>query len=129
MGFNVSSTVFVNETSKYLSLPIVRSGDLSKHFSVVCYTRGQTATDGKDFVTRGSFEQSRIYFEPGERVKNCTVEILNDSMFEADETFQVKLSDLRTTSASNIRFSQFSAVTVTILNDEDGNSITIFLNL
>jgi hypothetical protein len=54
-------------------------------------------------------------------VKNCTIEILNDSIFEADETFQVKLSDLRkASSSSNIRFSQFNILTVTILNEEDG---------
>lgn len=53
-------------------------------------------------------------------MKNCTVEIINDSTFEADETFQVKLSDLRTTASSNIRFNQFNTITVTILNDEDG---------
>jgi len=61
-------------------------------------------------------------------VKNCTIEIVNDSTFEADETFQVKLSDLRTpaASSSNIRFNQFTTVTVTILNEEDGNKNNIF---
>lgn len=68
VGFNQTSTVFVNETSKYLSLPIVRYGDLSKPFSVMCYTRGQTASEGKDFVPRGSFEHSRVFFESGDKV-------------------------------------------------------------
>jgi hypothetical protein len=70
VGFNQTSAVFVNETTKYLNLPIVRQGDLSKPFSVMCYTRGQTASEGKDFISRGSFEQSRIYFEPGDKVQD-----------------------------------------------------------
>ena len=63
-------------------------------------------------------EQSRIYFQPGEKVKNCTIEIINDSIYEADETFQVKLSDLRGVKDAN--FDQLIAATVTILNEEDG---------
>lgn len=69
VGFNQTSTIFVNETTRYLNLPIVRHGDLSKPFSVMCYTRGQTASEGKDFMPRASFEQSRIYFESGEKVR------------------------------------------------------------
>jgi hypothetical protein len=100
-----------------LDVPIVRTGDLSKPFSLICYTRQQTAIEHKDYMGRDSFEQSRIYFEAGERVKNCSVEIFNDSVFEADETFQMKLSDLR--ASSSIRFNQFNTLTVTILNQED----------
>lgn len=67
VGFN-QTTLFVNETTKNLNVLIVRSGDLSKPFSLICYTRQQTAIENKDYVGRESFEQSRIYFEAGERV-------------------------------------------------------------
>jgi hypothetical protein len=63
-------------------------------------------------------EQSRITFAPGEKVKNCTIEIIDDSIYEADETFQVKLSDLR--GLKDAKFDQLIAATVTILNEEDG---------
>lgn len=68
---------------------------------------------------RYTLEQSRIQFEPGERVKDCRIEIINDSVYEADETFQVKLSDLR--GPKDAHFDQFTTATVTIMNEEDGN--------
>ena len=51
------------------------------------------------------------------KVKNCTVEIINDSVFEAEETFQLKLTDIR--GPDNAKFTQNIMATVTIYNDED----------
>lgn len=116
VGFN-QSAITINETSKEVNVSIIRSGDLSKSFSLICFTKPQTATEGHDYVARDNFEPSRIYFEPGEKAKLCTVEILNDDVFEADETFQIKLSDLR--GPSEVKLSSFSTMEVTILNDED----------
>lgn len=67
VGFN-QTNVYINETAKQVKVPIVRSGDLSKVFSLICYTRQQTAIEDKDYISRGSFEQSRIHFESGEKV-------------------------------------------------------------
>ena len=117
VGFNQTTSLSVNETSRFVTVPIVRTGDLATPFSVICHTRPQTAIENKDYVGRGSFEQWRIYFEPGERVKYCQVELINDAVFEADEIFQIRLSDLR--GPADISFNQFNVITVTILNDED----------
>lgn len=59
----------VNEPAKRVHVPIIRNGDLYKPFSVICYTRQLTAIENKDYIGRYSLEQSRIYFEPGEKVK------------------------------------------------------------
>lgn len=67
VGFN-QTHIFVNETNKFIQVPIIRTGDLSKQFSLICYTRQQTAIEDKDYIGRGSFEQSRIYFESGDKV-------------------------------------------------------------
>lgn len=122
VGFNQSS-ITINETSKEVNVSIIRTGDLSKSFSLICFTKQQTAMDGQDYVLRDNFEQSRIFFEPGEKVKTCSVEILNDDIFEADETFQIKLSDLR--GPSEVKLSSLTTITVTILNDEDSCVISL----
>ncbi len=94
VGFEKSSMT-VSEPDQFINIPVVRRGDVSQPFSVICHTRHLTAINEKDFVGRYSLERSRIYFNAGDRVKDCTVEIINDSTFEADEEFQVRLSDLR----------------------------------
>ncbi|RMZ95166.1 extracellular matrix FRAS1, partial [Brachionus plicatilis] len=122
VGFNQSSLA-INETSKIVNVPIIRSGDFSKSFSLICSTKQQTATEDHDYVGRDSFEQSRVYFQPGEKEKMCSVEVINDDVFEADETFQIKLSDLR--GPAEVKLSSMTTMTVTILNDEDSCVISL----
>jgi hypothetical protein len=129
VGFN-QSLMIVNETMKIIKVPIVRTGDLSQSFSLICFTKQLTAIDDKDFISRSPLEQSRIFFESGDRVKMCPIEIVNDSVFEADEQFQVRLSDLRSSNNMNsgeslIRFSQFTTLTVTIMNEEDASVVSL----
>ena len=56
--------------------------------------------------------------------KDCVVEIVDDSVFEADETFQVKLSDLRGPEGASL--GPHALATVTITNEEDGQSFIHF---
>jgi hypothetical protein len=58
---------------------------------------------------------NRIEFQ---KIKYCTVEIIDDTVYEADETFQVKLSDVR--GSKDASFAEFTLATVTIMNEEDG---------
>ena len=60
----------MNETNRLVSVPILRTGDLSLPFSVICHTRQLTAIENKDYLARPSLEQSRIYFNPGEKVSS-----------------------------------------------------------
>ncbi len=118
-----TSSMTVQEPDGVLRVPIVRSGDVSHGFSVICYTRHLTAISEKDFIGRYSLDESRVYFKPGERVKDCVVEIINDSVFEAEEEFQVKLSDLR--GPADARLGQFTTVLVRILNGEDSSVVAL----
>lgn len=58
------------------------------------------------------------------QVKNCTVHINDDSVFEPEEEFQVHLGTPQGDHWSGAMIGISDIVTVTITNDEDG---TIFL--
>ncbi|XP_024000893.1 extracellular matrix organizing protein FRAS1-like [Salvelinus sp. IW2-2015] len=56
-----------------------------------CFTRTMSAMVMDDFEERRNTDDSRIAFLKGEKVKNCTVHINDDSVFEPEEEFQVHL--------------------------------------
>ena len=64
----VSKEYTVNESSKVINVPVLRSGDLSYESSVICYTRQNTAQVMMDFSERPMTNLSRITFKNGEQV-------------------------------------------------------------
>lgn len=54
------------------------------------------------------------------QVKNCTVHIIDDSVFEPEEEFQVHLGTPLSDHWSGAMVGANDIVTVTITNDEDG---------
>ena len=58
----------IAEQNKSISVPVYRHGDLSYQSSVICYTRQQTAQVMMDYDERILSEESRIIFQPGDRV-------------------------------------------------------------
>lgn len=124
IGFNQTSFI-ANESIGKIAVPIIRNGDLSQFVSVICYTRQLTAIEDSDYIGRYSLEQSRINFSPGEKIKDCVIDIIDDSIYEAHEAFQVRLSDLRTSSIQGAQFDQLTQATVTITNDEDATIISL----
>lgn len=58
----------MDEKNKTVNATIVRLGDLTLPASVVCYTRQLTATVMMDYAERVRTNQSRVHFEPGDRV-------------------------------------------------------------
>lgn len=132
IGFDQTETLIrVNETNRYLEIPIRRYGDVNQEFSVVCSTHPLSALDDIDYISRPiNQEQSKVFFKKGEIEKNCLIEIIDDSVFEADETFLVKLTNLKVENAEetnyrhNIKFlNDRNELTVTILNDEDASVV------
>ncbi|KFO84606.1 Extracellular matrix protein FRAS1, partial [Buceros rhinoceros silvestris] len=116
-------TYTVKEKEGTLHIPIFRTGDLSYESSVRCYTQSQTAEVMEDFAERRNAEESRITFLKGEKVKNCSVSISDDSAFEPEEQFQVYLGSPLGNHWSGARIGKMDVATVTVTNDEDAPTI------
>ncbi|XP_070250414.1 extracellular matrix organizing protein FRAS1 [Myotis yumanensis] len=115
--------LLVKEKEGVLHVPIIRSGDLSYESSVRCYTQSHSAQVTEDFEERRNTDSSRITFLKGEKMKNCTVSIHDDSMFEPEEQFRVFLSHPLGNHWSGARVGKNSMATITISNDEDAPTI------
>uniref|UniRef100_A0A3B3RJD3 Fraser extracellular matrix complex subunit 1 n=1 Tax=Paramormyrops kingsleyae TaxID=1676925 RepID=A0A3B3RJD3_9TELE len=113
----------VKETAHLLHLPVVRSGDLTFTSSVRCYTENLSASAAEDFGERRNGDESRITFLVGEKVKNCTIWIHDDSVFEPQEMFRVHLGGPEGGRSTGALVGMNRVVTVTITNDEDVPSI------
>ncbi|XP_037685994.1 extracellular matrix protein FRAS1 isoform X5 [Choloepus didactylus] len=115
--------LLVKEKEGVLHVPIIRSGDLSYESSVRCYTQSQSAKLMEDFDERRNSDASRITFLKGEKVKNCTVYIHDDSVFEPEEQFRVHLGHPLGNHWSGARVGKNNMATITITNDEDAPTI------
>ncbi|KAL0979868.1 hypothetical protein UPYG_G00190880 [Umbra pygmaea] len=113
----------VNEMEGVLNIPVVRTGDLTVKSSVRCFTRTMSAMVMDDFEERRNADDSRVTFLKGEKVKNCTVLINDDSVFEPEEEFQVHLGTPLGDHWSGAMVGLSDIVTVTITNDEDAPTI------
>uniref|UniRef100_A0A4W3I1G5 Fraser extracellular matrix complex subunit 1 n=1 Tax=Callorhinchus milii TaxID=7868 RepID=A0A4W3I1G5_CALMI len=109
----------VKEKERELHVPIIRTGDLSYESSVRCYTRQLTAQVMEDFEERRNSDDSRITFLKGEKVKNCTVLINDDTVFEPEERFQLQLGNPLGSHWSGAKLGNNDIAIVTISNDED----------
>ncbi|XP_006879676.1 PREDICTED: FRAS1-related extracellular matrix protein 2 [Elephantulus edwardii] len=124
------STVFIPQ-SEYsieedvgeLLIPIRRSGDVSQELMVVCSTQQGTATGTvptsvlsySDYISRPEDHTSIIRFDKGEQEKACRIVIIDDSLYEEEEAFQVLL-----TSPMGGRIgSEFPSARVIIVPDKD----------
>ncbi|XP_045713823.1 extracellular matrix organizing protein FRAS1 isoform X4 [Phyllostomus hastatus] len=115
--------LLVKEKEGVLHVPIIRSGDLSYESSVRCYTQSHSAQVMEDFEERRNADSSRITFLKGEKMKNCSVFIHDDSMFEPEEQFRVYLGHPLGNHWSGARVGKNNMATVTISNDEDAPTI------
>ncbi|KPP66085.1 hypothetical protein Z043_115451, partial [Scleropages formosus] len=113
----------VKETDRVLNIPVVRTGDLTFPSSVSCYTETLSARAGVDFEERRNAEESRITFFSREKVKNCTIQIRDDSVFEPKEEFWVHLGSPVGDHWSGAMVGKTSMATITITNGEDAPTI------
>ncbi|KAH3869870.1 hypothetical protein DPMN_033043, partial [Dreissena polymorpha] len=115
----ISTTLVVDESAGLLEVPIMRTGDSNLESSAICYTSMGSAELESDYIERRMVEASRIVFHAGEKMKNCTVKLVNDDMYEANETLHVKLVQALGADMYEARIGDVNDTLVTITNQDD----------
>ncbi|KAM9456047.1 FRAS1-related extracellular matrix protein 2a [Clarias gariepinus] len=98
--FIPQARIVVEEDIGELLVPLHRRGDVSEELMVLCYTLQGSATGTvpstvlsfSDYISRPEGQTSIVRFKKEETEKLCRVVIIDDSLYEPEESFNVSLS-------------------------------------
>ncbi|XP_048838820.1 adhesion G-protein coupled receptor V1 [Brienomyrus brachyistius] len=110
----------VNETQRVLTLVAYRNGGSYGNVSLFFYAQNLEAQLGLDFNVTSSI----LHFADGERQKSIDVQIIDDSVPEGDENFQLILSN----PSFGLQLGHNTTATVLILANDDGHGVITFNN-
>jgi hypothetical protein len=118
------SNYSVNEGDGTVTLTVTRSGGLGLVASVNYFTSNNTAQAGSDYSAQsGTVTFPSSTTDPaGSAQQTITIPIINDSVLENSETFNVTL----TSPSSNATLGNPSTATVTIVDDDGGGNTVQF---
>lgn len=86
----------VQESDKLVSIPVMRTGDLSTDVQVECFTQDETAQGNLDYVPRqvNSFNYNLVKIAAGEKFGFCDIELIDDDLHEIQsESFKVVINN------------------------------------
>lgn len=98
-------------------LRVVRRGDLSSLVTVDFETEDGSAEAGSDYIGK----KGTLTFPPGVDEQRFRLEVIDDDVFEQDEHFYVRLSNI----SDNATLSTPKVATVMILDDDHGGIFAI----
>ncbi|KAI5624981.1 fras1 related extracellular matrix protein 2b isoform X1, partial [Silurus asotus] len=128
--FIPSATYSIEEDVGEFLIPVRRSGDVTQELMVICFTQQGTATGTipttvlsfSDYISRPEEHVSVLRFDQDEIEKACRVVVIDDSLYEHEESFNVTLS-----MPMGGRLGQeFSTTRIAILPDTDDAPVFYF---
>ncbi|KAK9872481.1 hypothetical protein WA026_017949 [Henosepilachna vigintioctopunctata] len=102
----------VLENCGQFEVRVSRIGDVDTALKVEYATEDGTATANSDYIPAKGW----LHFEPGDKEKRLTLEVIDDDVFEADEHFYVRLCSAKPSGAVGSP----KLATVVILDDDHG---------
>lgn len=107
----------VMESCGDFEVRVVRRGDLSSQVTVDFETEDGSAEAGSDYIGN----KGTLTFPPGVDEQRFRIEVIDDDVFEADEHFYVRLSNI----SDNATLSTPKVATVMILDDDHGGIFSL----
>lgn len=108
----------VMENCGSVKLNVIRRGDLAKCASVRYETIDGTANAGEDYT----YSKGMLVFQPKESKKAIEIEIIDDDVWELDETFFVKIS-LPEVDEDYVKLGKKTIMQITIINDDEPGTV------